>query len=96
MATYTSDEIQSLADYVQSTYGYDPGTFLSSTNTLDGLKLFARIDWNINKQNKLTIGYQYTGGKALKPGYSSNNAIYFSNQVRILQAKPMCYCRVKD
>lgn len=77
--SYTSEEIQSLSNYVQSTYGYDPGTFLSSTNTLDALKLFGRLDWNINKQNKLTLSYQYTGGKAIQPGSSSNSSIYFSN-----------------
>lgn len=55
--TLESDMV-SVRDHLISTYGYDPGKYkdfdpFKNKNT----KLLARIDWNINKDHKLTLRY---------------------------------------
>ncbi|MBW8683245.1 TonB-dependent receptor [Chitinophaga rhizophila] len=60
--------------------GYDPGTYETVNNTLEGQKFFARLDWNINDHHKFTIRHQYTHGESVSPGRSSANTITFSNK----------------
>jgi hypothetical protein len=62
------------------TDGYDPGTYETVENTLDGRKFFARLDWNINDANKFTIRHNYTHGESISPGRSSATTITFSNK----------------
>ncbi len=55
--TLESDMIK-VRDYLLSTYNYDPGKYkdfdpFNNKNT----KFLARLDWNINKDNKLTLRY---------------------------------------
>jgi len=55
--TLESDMV-AVKNYLQSTYNYDPGKYkdfdpFKNKNT----KILARIDWNINRDHKLTIRY---------------------------------------
>ncbi|GAA4309396.1 TonB-dependent receptor [Compostibacter hankyongensis] len=61
-------------------YGYDPGGYESNTESLDGTKLFARIDWNISDKHKFTIRHQYTHGNSISPANSSASSIAFANE----------------
>ncbi|MGL4908530.1 MAG: TonB-dependent receptor [Bacteroidales bacterium] len=73
------DDLQALRDKMINQYGYDPGTFGNITNDLTGGRLFAKIDWNINSDNKFTLRYNFTTGQKLSPGVSSADRIIFSN-----------------
>jgi len=41
-------------------YGYDPGSYTNYDGGNINKKMLARIDWNINDNNKFTIRYNYT------------------------------------
>ncbi|MBO4327891.1 MAG: TonB-dependent receptor [Bacteroidales bacterium] len=42
-------------------YGYDPGSYTNYPGGNNNLKLLARIDWNINDNNKLMFRFNKTG-----------------------------------
>ncbi len=62
-----------------SGYGYDAGGYTDVNRTLDGTKLFARLDWNINKVHKLMVRHQYTKAEQNSPSNSSTTAIRYAN-----------------
>ena len=91
--TRESDMI-AVRDYLMENYNYDPGKYkdfdpFKNVNT----KILARIDWNINKNNKFTIRYndvvgtsdQQTNSNSGPPnnarasGRISNQSMAFSN-----------------
>lgn len=72
-------EIENLRSQLQSKYGYDAGTFLDNPEETESNKLFARLDWNINKDHKLTVRHSYTQGDFLNRSRSSANTINFGN-----------------
>ena len=41
-------------------YGYDTGSFTDFPADMSNIKVLARIDWNINDNNKLAVRYNYT------------------------------------
>ncbi len=53
------DSAAKFANILRSRYGYDPGSFDAMTASRPSTKLFARIDWNINDQNRLTLRHNY-------------------------------------
>ena len=62
-----------------NSYGYDPGVYNDATKKLDGTKIFARFDWNINQNHKLLFRHQYTKAENTSPYVSSKSNLYFSN-----------------
>ena len=46
---------------LKNDYGYDPGSYTSYPGGNSNLKLLARIDWNINDNNKLMFRFNKTG-----------------------------------
>lgn len=68
-----------LRNSVLSRFGYDAGTYESKTQELTSDKIFARLDWNINKVHKLMVRHSYTKSVATTPYISSNQRLYFSN-----------------
>jgi len=81
-STYAGDattEDLALITSKLSEFGYDPGGYTDVNRTLDGTKFFARLDWNINKVNKLMIRHQYTKAEQNSPSNSSTTAIRFGN-----------------
>ena len=51
-------DLQKVSDYVKSTFGYDAGKFQNFDNfESENYKIMARLDWNINKNHKLTFRY---------------------------------------
>jgi len=71
--------IDSLVEYTKSKYNYDPGSFLSQNDELKGLKFFGKIDYNINKNNSITLRHSYTKAEQFDRFSSSANRINFSN-----------------
>lgn len=68
----TFEEIQNIA---QTQYGYDPGSYGNNLEqSQDNNKILAKIDWNINDDNKLTFRYNHvdaTDEEGISRGSSS-------------------------
>jgi len=76
--TVTTSELTQLSTKL-SGYGYDAGGYTDVARTLDGTKLFARLDWNISDVHKLMVRHQYTNAIQSSPSNSSITAIRFAN-----------------
>ncbi len=72
-------DIDGLSNFLQSTYGYNPGIFDNNTRTLESDKLTAKIDWNINQDHKLSLRHSYVKGDNLEARNSGNRNIGFIN-----------------
>ncbi|MCX2479614.1 carboxypeptidase regulatory-like domain-containing protein [Pedobacter sp. MC2016-15] len=44
-------------NYLINTYGYDPGVYQGYSNISNNEKIFARLDWNINKDHRFSVRY---------------------------------------
>jgi hypothetical protein len=75
----TTQELDDLTNFVKNEYGYDAGSYTGGVRTLDGIKLFARLDWNISQKHKLSLRHQYTKAEQVSPGTPSSTSIVFSN-----------------
>ncbi|MEM9831693.1 MAG: carboxypeptidase regulatory-like domain-containing protein [Bacteroidota bacterium] len=73
------EQINQLVSFLQSEYGYDPGPWDDNTAFLNSDKLLAKIDWNINPSNKLTLRHSFTGAENLEARNSSSSGIRFRN-----------------
>jgi len=75
----TEAELNNLRSFLMSEYGYDAGTFGNTSDNVDGLKLFGKVDINLNDNNKLTLRHQYTKAEQFNRNGSSSSRINFSN-----------------
>ncbi|MEZ4962680.1 MAG: TonB-dependent receptor [Saprospiraceae bacterium] len=74
----TQSDLDAIAAKMKS-YGYDPGSYLGRTSTLDGEKILARLDYNLSQKHKMTLRHSYTKGTSTSLTRSSNTAINFAN-----------------
>ncbi len=74
----TTAELSELTTKLKG-FGYNPGGYTNVTNSLDGTKIFARFDWNINKKSKLMVRNQYTKAVQTSPANSNTTNIRFAN-----------------
>lgn len=72
-------DLDGLRSFLQSTYGYDPGTFANSTRSLESNTLVAKLDWNINENHNLSLRHSYVGAENLEARNSENREIGFIN-----------------
>jgi hypothetical protein len=54
-----ADTLNALAQYLIKTYNYNPGSFQGYSFKTNSYKINARVDWNINERNVLTLKYNY-------------------------------------
>jgi hypothetical protein len=54
-----ADTLTKISNLLQSKYGYNPGSFGPSTFQTNSYKINARLDFNINQYNTLTLKYNY-------------------------------------
>ena len=72
-------DLANLSSFLQSTYGYNPGTFDQSVRTLESDKITAKIDWNINQDHKLSFRHGYVKAENLEARNSTATDIGFIN-----------------
>lgn len=72
-------DLDGLSSFLQSTYGYNPGIFDNNTRTLESNTLVAKLDWNINESNNLSLRHSYVGAENLEARNSGNRNIGFIN-----------------
>ena len=83
----TAEDMQAVKDYVKEKYGYDTGSFTDFPADESNLKLLARIDWNINDNNRLAVRYNYTNNTR----WSGPNASSMDGGTRSAYARTSLY-----
>ncbi len=71
----TVAKMDEIKDYLMSTYGYNPGRYQNYSASTPDYKLLARVDWNINDNNKFNIRYTQTKNKYSSSPSSSINPL---------------------
>ena len=66
-----ADTLAALSSFLQTKYGYDPGAFENYSFQTRSDKITAKVDWNINPKNTLTIKYNYL--KSSQDQFASNS-----------------------
>ncbi|GJM32672.1 MAG: cell envelope biogenesis protein OmpA [Saprospiraceae bacterium] len=83
IASYTGDSnegaLDNLRNFVRNTYNYDPGNFRSTSDELEGVKIFGKLDFNINQDHKLTLRHQYTKAEQFDRNGGGSRDINFAN-----------------
>ena len=69
-------DLELVKQHLKDNYGYDAGSYTNYPATSTNYKALARIDWNINRNHRLALRYNFTQNKYYSPtnGYSSNAA----------------------
>lgn len=80
-------DMERVKQHLISKYGYDPGSYTDYPADESNRKLLARIDWNINDANKLSLRYNYTKNQAWSAtnGNSTDAGFRNSSMDRISQ-----------
>ncbi|MEX6687586.1 carboxypeptidase regulatory-like domain-containing protein [Danxiaibacter flavus] len=60
-------------------WSYDPGAYNGINKTRQSDAVFARIDWNIDSKNKLTLRHSYTNGKSFVISDAQNSMQFVNN-----------------
>jgi len=83
----TESDLQTVSDYLKSKYGYETGSFKSFPADETNLKYLARLDWNINDANKLSVRFNHTKNTAWNPpnGNSTDGSYRDRNKYRVGQ-----------
>ncbi len=71
--------IENLANFIRTTYKYEPGGFLDNPEKVNADRINTKIDWNINDNNRLSFSYRYNKGLRYNTSTSSSTAINFYN-----------------
>lgn len=73
-------DMEAVKKHLISEYGYDPGSYTDYPADENNRKLMARIDWNINNSNKLSLRYNYTKNLAWSPTNGNSTDAGFRNR----------------
>ncbi|ADQ78971.1 TonB-dependent receptor plug [Paludibacter propionicigenes WB4] len=73
-----ANKLDSLANFLKSKYGYDPGNYQGYSYTAESKRLTVKIDWNINEKNTFSFKYNLLrSSNQIKPSDSgSSNTSY--------------------
>jgi outer membrane receptor protein involved in Fe transport len=55
--------LNDVKSYLQNRYGYDAGVYQGYSNISNNEKIFARLDWNINKNHRFSVRYNSVESK---------------------------------
>jgi hypothetical protein len=79
----TESDMQKVSDYVKNKYGYETGSYTDFPADEGNNKLLARLDWNISKNHRLALRYNYTKNRY----WSSPNASSMDGGTRMSEAR---------
>ena len=69
----TQQFMDEVLSYLDKTYGYNPGRYQGYSISTPDYKVLARLDWNINDNNKLNLRFSHThNASASSPSNSVN------------------------
>lgn len=73
----TEEDLQAVSDHLRTKYGYETGSFSNFPANESNLKYLARLDWNINRANKLSVRFNHTKNTAWNaPNGNSTDGSY--------------------
>ena len=72
-------DIQTLRDNLINNFGYNPGGFQNTVQSLDTDRFTVRLDYNLNDKNSFTVKHNYVRGESTSPSTSGNTSINFAN-----------------
>ena len=75
----TAADLNGLVNFLGSEYGYNPGGYLNNVGTRNSDKVIAKLDWNINRNHKLTARHSYVFGETTRLNRPSSRNIFFFN-----------------
>ena len=73
-------DMERVRQHLIDNYGYDPGSYTDYPANESNRKLLARIDWNINDANNLSVRYNYTKNMAWNPTNGNSTDAGFRNR----------------
>ncbi|MFK7832874.1 MAG: carboxypeptidase regulatory-like domain-containing protein [Winogradskyella sp.] len=76
----TAEDLGTLTNFLSTNYGYDAGGFANNTSSLVSDKLIAKLDWNINDNNTLSLKHSYVKAVQLNARASNTGSINFFNR----------------
>ena len=86
--SYTSiADMERVKEHVMSKYGYDTGSYTDFPADQNNVKLLARLDWNINDNNRLALRYNYTNNL----GWNGPNASSMDGGTRSAYSRTSLY-----
>ena len=74
----TMDQLNQIREQYKKLTGYDTAGFGQHTPEIWSANVMARLDWNINDNNKMMLRYNYGGASADKY-YTSSSSYYFND-----------------
>ncbi len=80
-ATYngSANRLDEVANHLRNTYNYEPGDYLNTVNELEGEKVLAKINWNINDRHKLSLRHSYTKATVIGRRTINDSFVQFEN-----------------
>lgn len=75
----TVSDMNEIRDYFINKYGYDPGRYQGYSIKTPAYKVVARLDWNINDNNKLNFRFTRAHSKDNSGPTSSTSPLYASD-----------------
>ena len=75
----SAGDMELVRKHLMDTYGYDPGSYTDYPADQSNKKLLARLDWNINKANRLSLRYNYTMNQSWSPTNGNSTDAGFRN-----------------
>jgi len=76
----STSDMELVRQHLINEYGYDPGSYTNYPADISNSKLLARIDWNINHANKLSLRYNYTKNQSWNPTNGNSTDAGFRNR----------------
>lgn len=76
----SASDMELVKQHLIDNYGYDPGSYTDYPANESNRKLMARIDWNINDANKMSLRYNYTKNMDWRPTNGNSNNAGFRNR----------------
>lgn len=75
-----SSDMEKVKQFLINNYGYNPGSYTDYPADESNKKLLARLDWNINNNNKLSLRYNYTKNQGWNPTNGNSTDAGFRNR----------------
>ncbi len=85
--TANQGDINNLGAYLKSKYNYDAGGYLDNAEKVNADRISAKVDWNINDNNKLSVSYRYVKGLRYNTSGSTSTTVNFYNDGFIFPTK---------
>lgn len=101
----TVERMDEISNYLQNTYGYDPGSYQNFSFKTPDFKILARLDWRINNTNNINVRFTTarnqifsTPSNSITPLSSSlyDKNVYGRGSIYSLYFESSCYYQQRN